>query len=130
MTEPGEAHPYRDLVTQEEVERIMSEETPGAVIDFWSPTCGPCMAMAPDFEHVAREFADEPDLHFYKLNVGEHPYLAAPFKIRSVPTLLFIRRGKIVDAIVGRIPAQRLGQKSEWLLSRVKKKGLLSRLFG
>jgi len=121
---------YIDLSLPEEVERIMSEQTPGAVIDFWSPTCGPCMAMAPDFEHVAREFVDEPDLKFYKVNVSEHPELAAPFGIRSVPTLMFVRRGKIADAIVGRVPAERLGQKAEWLLARVQKKGLLSRLFG
>ncbi len=130
MTEPAESSGYIDLTSQEEVEAIMSDETPGAVIDFWSPTCGPCMAMAPDFEHVAREFADESDIRFYKLNVAEHPHLAAPFKIRSVPTLLFVKRGHIEDAIVGRIPAARLGQKAEWLLTRVQKKGLLARLFG
>jgi len=100
------------------------------VIDFWSPTCGPCMAMAQDFSDVAEQF-DPNEVRFCKINTMEHPELAEPFQIRSVPTILFVHDGKILDGSVGRMSAADLGQKSEWLLSKSQRKpGLLGRLFG
>ena len=121
---------YEDLETQEAVEAIMEEGGDAVVIDFWSPTCGPCMAMADDFEHVAAQFEDG-EVRFCKINTETHGFLAAPFKIRSVPTILFIHDGKILDAIVGKMSAQALGEKAEWLLKKKEKKpGILSRLFG
>ncbi len=121
--------PWIDLEEVEQVEEIMSEGGPAAIIDFWSPTCGPCKMMAPAFEQVAAQF-DPEEIRFCKVNTGAHGHLAAPFKIRSVPTLLFIANGQIKDAIVGAVPAARIGERAEWLLSKSQKKGLLSRLFG
>lgn len=123
--------PYDDLVEQDEVEAIMSPEGGAVVIDFWSPTCGPCMAMADDFTTVAGQF--EPDeVRFCKVNTGSHGWLAAPFRIMSVPTILFVLDGEVVDAVVGRMDAQRLGKRAEWLLAKKQRKGkgLLGRLFG
>ncbi|MCA9687993.1 MAG: thioredoxin family protein [Myxococcales bacterium] len=120
---------YDQLETQEEVEAIMDEGGGAVVIDFWSPTCGPCMAMARDFEHVAGQF--EPgEVRFCKVNTATHGHLAAPFQIRSVPTILFIHEGKILDAVVGKMNAKQLGERAEWLLKKASKRpGLLSRLF-
>jgi thioredoxin len=123
------AKPYRDLTEQEEVENIMSEGGPAVVLDFWSETCGPCRTMAPAFEAVAAQFKPD-EVLFAKINTTREGHLAAPFNIRSVPTLLFIHNGKIHDAIVGAIPAQRIGERAEWLLKKSQKKGLLGRLFG
>lgn len=121
--------PYEDLTTQEEVESIMSPEGGAVVIDFWSPTCGPCKAMAQDFSDVASQF-DSDEVRFCKINTMEHPELAEPFNIRAVPTILFINRGDIADAVVGKMTAQALGEKSEWLMKKAQRKpGLLSRLF-
>jgi thioredoxin 1 len=121
---------YEDLQTEDEVEAIMGEDGEAVVLDFWSPTCGPCMAMADDFQHVAEQF-DPGEVRFCKINTETHGYLAAPFKIRSVPTILFIHNGRILDAIVGKMSAQALGEKAEWLLKKKEKKpGLLSRLLG
>ena len=122
-------HPYDDLETEDEVDAIMQPGGGAVVIDFWSPTCGPCMAMADDFEHVAAQF-DSDEVRFCKVNTESHGFLAAPFKIRSVPTLIFVNDGKILDAVVGRMTAPQLGKKAEWLLSKASKKGLLSKLFG
>lgn len=122
---------YADLEDQDEVEALMSPEGGAAIIDFWSPTCGPCMAMASDFAHVASQF--EPDeVRFCKVNTATHGYLAAPFKIMSVPTILFVLDGEVVDAVVGRMDATRLGKRAEWLLGKKqrRRKGLLGRLFG
>lgn len=118
-----------DFETPEQVEDLMREGGGAAVIDFWSPSCGPCMAMLPDFEAVANEFDEDP-IRFVKINTGEHPYLAAPFKIRATPTVLFVHDGEIVDAVVGRMDARRLFKRSEWLLKKATSSGLLSRLFG
>ena len=68
--------------------------------DTWSPTCGPCMAMAKDFEEVAAQFERE-EVRFCKVNTETHGYLAAPFKVRAVPTILFIHDGEIF--ICGRL---------------------------
>ena len=122
--------PYDDLETQDEVEEIMSPEGGTVIIDFWSPTCGPCMAMAQDFSDVASQF-DPNEVRFCKINTMAHPELAEPFNIRAVPTILFIHGGKILDGAVGRLSAKALGEKSEWLLGKSQRKpGLLSRLFG
>ena len=123
------AHPYEDLDGQEQVEAIMDPHAGPAVLDFWSPTCGPCMAMADDFSHVAAQFEPE-ELRFYKINIATHGHLAAPFNVRSVPTILFVNKGQILDAIVGKIDAKRLGERSEWLVKKASKRGLLGRLLG
>jgi thioredoxin-like negative regulator of GroEL len=120
--------PYDELTTQDEVESIMEPGGGAVVLDFWSETCGPCLAMADDFAHVAAQF--EPgEVRFCKVNTTEHGWLAAPFKVRSVPTILFIHNGKILDAVVGKMSAADLGTKAEWLLKKATKKGWLSKVF-
>lgn len=120
---------YEELTTEEEVETIMGEGGGATVIDFWSETCGPCLAMADDFAHVAEQF-DSNEVRFCKVNVSEYGNLAEPFKIRSVPTILFVANGKILDAVVGKMSAEQLGTKAEWLLKKSTRKGLLSKIFG
>lgn len=122
--------PYDELESQEEVEAIMQAGGGAVVIDFWSPTCGPCLAMAQDFADVAEQF-DRNEVRFCKLDTEAHPELAVPFQIRAVPTILFVHDGKIVDAAVGRLSAKALGEKSEWLLGKAQRKpGLFRRLLG
>jgi thioredoxin 1 len=122
--------PYDELDSQEQVEAIMQPGGGAVVIDFWSPTCGPCLAMAQDFADVAAQF-ERGEVRFCKLDTAAHPELAEPFKIRAVPTILFVHDGKILDGAVGRLGAKALGEKSEWLLGKARRKpGLLGRLFG
>lgn len=122
--------PYEDLTEQEQIEAIMSEDGGPVVLDFWSPTCGPCMAMADDFSHVAGQF-DPNEVRFCKVNTATHGHLAAPFNIRSIPTILFVHRGKILDAVVGRMTAPQLGTRAQWLAEKAQKgPGLLGKLFG
>ncbi len=125
----SDAGPYDELETPDEIEDIMREGGGTVVLDFWSETCGPCMAMADDFEHVASQF-NRDEVRFCKVNTGTHGHLAAPFNIRSIPTILFIYDGEIRDAVVGKMSAEALGSKAEWLLKKASKKGFFGKLFG
>jgi thioredoxin 1 len=124
--------PYVDLEDAERLETLMTPQGGAAVIDFWSPTCGPCLAMARDFEHVAGQF--EPDeVGFYKVDTSKYGQLAVLFRISSVPTILFLLDGDVLDVVVGKMDARRLGERTEWLLTKKRRRakgGLIGRLFG
>ena len=83
---------------------VLESETP-VLVDFWAPWCGPCRAMAPQFERAARL---RPQHRFAKVNVDEQPVLANAFEIRSIPTLVVIRDGEVIGASPGAIRADQL----------------------
>jgi len=117
------------IETREAVEALMGPEGPAAIIDFWAAWCGPCKAMAPQYEAVATALAGQP-IKFYKLDTERHPELARAFNIRALPTLLLVHRGEIKDALVGAQPAAVIRKKAEWLLGKAEGRGLWARLFG
>ncbi|MCW5733739.1 MAG: thioredoxin TrxC [Enhydrobacter sp.] len=69
------------------------------VVDFWAEWCGPCKMMAPAYERVAAEL--EPDVRFLKVDTEAQPQLAAQYNIRSIPTLILFRDGKVVAQRAG-----------------------------
>jgi len=73
-----------------------------ALIDFWAPWCGPCLALAPTIEELANEYAGK--VLIGKLNVDDNPKTAERFRIFSVPTVLLMKDGDEVDRIVGLVP--------------------------
>jgi thioredoxin 2 len=77
------------------------------VIDFWAAWCGPCRAMAPQFERAARL---RPQYRFAKVNVDEQPALAARFGVRSIPTLAVLRDGELVGQAAGLVGAEDLAK--------------------
>ncbi len=117
------------IESREQLNTLMVKGGPTAMIDFWSTTCGPCKAMAPHYEAISEHFSDEP-IEFYKCNTGAHPQLAASFQIRSVPTIIMVHDGEIVDGMVGSKTSNELNKKVEWLLSTARGEGFLDRLFG
>ena len=76
-----------------------SEKT--VLLDFWAPWCAPCRMVVPIIEEIAGE---RPDIRVGKINVDEQPELASKFGIMSIPTLVVMKNGKIVQQISGARP--------------------------
>jgi thioredoxin 2 len=72
------------------------------VVDLWAPWCGPCRMIAPVLERLSREFAGR--LKVVKVNVDESPMTAQRYEARSIPMLLLMRDGEVVNTIIGAQP--------------------------
>ncbi len=118
-----------DITTREELNELMSAEGGSAIIDFWAGWCGPCMAMGPHFEAVADEYAEEP-IQFVKINTEHHPELSASFNIRSLPTMVMVHNGEILDLSIGSQNAKAIAKKADWVMSKARGEGFLDRLIG
>ncbi len=68
------------------------------LLDFWAPWCGPCRMVGPIVEEIA---AERPDIKVCKVNVDEEAALASQFRIMSIPTLVVMENGKVVNQAVG-----------------------------
>ena len=71
------------------------------LLDFWAPWCAPCRMVVPIIEEIAGE---RPDIRVGKINVDEQPELASKFSIMSIPTLVVMKNGKIVQQVSGARP--------------------------
>jgi thioredoxin 1 len=94
-------------------ERNYDEALVGAegvmMVDFWAEWCGPCRTIGPVLEDLAR--ASGGAVTLAKVNVDENPGLAARYGIRSIPTILFVKDGKVQDQVVGAVPKAQIQAK-------------------
>ncbi|MCL2328617.1 MAG: thioredoxin [Bacteroidetes bacterium] len=81
------------------------------VIDFWAEWCGPCKMIAPSVEELAKEY--EGKALIGKCDVDDNNEIAVNFGIRNIPTLLFIKDGKVVDRLVGALPKGKIAEAIE-----------------
>jgi len=76
------------------------------LVDFWAPWCGPCKAIAPTVEALAKEYSGK--IRFAKCNVDENPVTPGKFSIRAIPTLIIFKNGKVAEQITGMVAKAKL----------------------
>ncbi|MDO7252670.1 thioredoxin [Helicobacter cappadocius] len=80
-----------------------------ALVDFWAPWCGPCRMLAPVIDELAEEY--EGKVAICKVNTDEQDELSAKYGIRSIPSIIFMKNGEVVDQITGAVSKQVLKDK-------------------
>lgn len=85
---------------------IEAKAAPAVLVDLWAPWCGPCRFVAPVLEEMVRDYAGR--LKVVKVNVDENPETQQRFQAFSIPTLVVIKNGRVVDRIVGALPKSQL----------------------
>lgn len=96
-------------VTRHNFKQEIEDASKPVVIDVYATWCGPCQHMAPYFEELAAKYGNQ--YTFAKLNVDEDQELAIKYKVQSVPTFLFLKKGALVDFAVGYMTKQDLENK-------------------
>jgi len=94
-------------LTNENFDATISEGV--SLVDFWAPWCGPCRMIAPVIDELAGDF--EGKANICKVNTDEQQDLATKYGVRSIPTILFMKNGEIVDQLVGASSKQALTDK-------------------
>ena len=103
----GKPHPVTDDSFARDV--VKASSTQPVLVDAWAEWCGPCRMIAPVLDQLAAESNGR--YAITKLNVDENPKTAAQFQIRSIPTLLIFKNGKLVDQIIGAQPKQAIAAR-------------------
>lgn len=93
-------------ITSENFEREVLNSDKPVLIDFWAPWCGPCRMLSPTISEIAEEYKDK--VKVGKVNVDEEGELATIFRVSSIPMLVVMKKGKVVNSTVGVRPKNQI----------------------
>jgi thioredoxin 1 len=97
---------FLGVATDDNFEGEVLKSDKPVLIDFWAPWCGPCKAIGPIVEELAEQLKDS--VKIMKLNVDENQKIAINYGVRSIPTLILFKDGKVLDTLIGLVPKERL----------------------
>ncbi len=115
-------------VTDGSFDQVIGDSQVPVLVDFWAPWCGPCKAIGPVVEELAKERKGE--LLVVKYNTEANSRVAGELGVRSIPTLALFRDGEVADVKVGAVNKAGLVKWIDKTLGHEKEPGLLGRLFG
>jgi len=101
------------IITDADFDKAVAAN-PHLVVDCWAPWCGPCKAITPIVDDLAAAYSGK--VTFGKVNVDDNPRIAQKFGIMSIPTLLFIKNGRLIDHLVGVVPRKTIEDKIQKIL--------------
>ena len=92
-------------ITKDNFQAVVLDSTKPVLLDFWAPWCGPCRMVSPILEEIAQE---RNDIKVGKVNVDEQPELASQFGVMSIPTMVVMKNGKVVNQAMGARPKSQI----------------------
>jgi thioredoxin 1 len=101
-------------ITELNFNELVTKSDKLVVLDFWAEWCGPCRAISPVIEELAKEYEGKAIIG--KVNVDLNVAITEKYAIRNVPTIIFIKNGEILDKTVGTVPKSKLVSQIEALL--------------
>ncbi len=101
-------------ITDSNFDELVLQSDKPVVVDFWAEWCGPCRMIGPLINEMSKDY--EGKALVGKVNVDQNANVSAQFGVRSIPTVLFIKNGEVVDKSVGAVPKSTLESKLEALL--------------
>ena len=101
-------------VTDDSFRQDVLEASGPVLVDFWAEWCGPCKAVAPILDELARDYAGK--LTVAKVDIDENPMTPNEYAVRGIPTMLLFRDGKLLDQKVGAMPRSAL---KDWIADKI-----------
>ena len=96
------ASEFLKIASDDNFQKEVLENPLPVLIDFWAEWCGPCKALTPTVEALAKDYAGK--IAFYKMNVDDNQNTPVQYGVRSIPTLVLLKGGQKVDQIIGAVP--------------------------